>query len=274
MVLKRHGYIRGFTLIELSIVLVVIGLIVGGILVGQSLVAAAEVRAQITQIEKYNSAVNTFRSKFNAIPGDMLVSTAQQFGFTIGTNCSGGQGARDGNGLIDSSGAPYILGQALGETELFWVDLGASGLIDISFTMNGCSTPLGSITGTAINQYMPPAKIGHGASIYVYDNNGTNWYGISTPTQICIGCGGMSSNANISVNQSYRLDAKIDDGAPMTGNVQAIYINGNTTNIVTAPNITTSGGNSWSCYDTTTSTYSITYNNGSGGNCALSFKMQ
>ena len=37
----------GFTLIELSIVLVIIGLIVGGVLVGQNLISAAEVRLQI-----------------------------------------------------------------------------------------------------------------------------------------------------------------------------------------------------------------------------------
>lgn len=42
----------GFTLIELSIVLVIIGLIVGGVLVGRDLIKAAEVRAQVSQIEK------------------------------------------------------------------------------------------------------------------------------------------------------------------------------------------------------------------------------
>ena len=36
----------GFTLIELSIVLVIIGLIVGGVLVGQDLIAAAQTRRQ------------------------------------------------------------------------------------------------------------------------------------------------------------------------------------------------------------------------------------
>jgi hypothetical protein len=44
-------------------VLVVIGLIIGGILVGQDLIKAAEVRATISQIEKYQTAANTFYGK-------------------------------------------------------------------------------------------------------------------------------------------------------------------------------------------------------------------
>jgi prepilin-type N-terminal cleavage/methylation domain-containing protein len=61
----------GFTLIELSIVLVIIGLIVGGVLVGQDLIKAAEIRATISQYEKYNAAMNTFRTKYNGMPGDL-----------------------------------------------------------------------------------------------------------------------------------------------------------------------------------------------------------
>jgi prepilin-type N-terminal cleavage/methylation domain-containing protein len=52
-----HKSATGFTLIEMSIVLVIIGLIVGGVLVGQDLIRAAYIRAQITQIEKFNTAV-------------------------------------------------------------------------------------------------------------------------------------------------------------------------------------------------------------------------
>ena len=52
---------RGFTLVEMSIVLVIIALLVAGVLVGQDMINAAAVRSQIAQIEKYNSAVNTFQ---------------------------------------------------------------------------------------------------------------------------------------------------------------------------------------------------------------------
>src|ERR1700753_450898 len=98
---------QGFTLIELSIVLVIIGLIVGGILVGQDLIKAAEVRAQISQIEKYNSAGNTFRGKFGGIPGDLALSLVNQFGFSPGANCDGTFTQRDGNGLVEGEGATH-----------------------------------------------------------------------------------------------------------------------------------------------------------------------
>jgi prepilin-type N-terminal cleavage/methylation domain-containing protein len=70
---------RGFTLIELSIVLVVLGLIVGGVLVGQSLVNSARGRAQITQIEQFNTAANAFWAKYGYLPGDIPNPVARLF---------------------------------------------------------------------------------------------------------------------------------------------------------------------------------------------------
>ena len=60
-----------FTLIELSIVLVIIGLIVGGVLVGQDLIVAAKNRALLSQVEEIDTAINTFRLKYNGLPGDL-----------------------------------------------------------------------------------------------------------------------------------------------------------------------------------------------------------
>jgi len=122
---------KGFTLIEMSVVLVIIGLIVGGILVGQNLVSAAAVRAQISQIDKYNSAVNTFYSKYQALPGDMPAAVANQFGFGARGQYAG---EGDGNGAIEGlwnnqAGANFGGGQGFGETAMFWVDLSAAGLI-------------------------------------------------------------------------------------------------------------------------------------------------
>src|SRR4051812_46022246 len=116
---------NGFTLIELSIVLVIIGLVIGGILVGQDLVKAATYRAQISQIEKYNAAVNSFQVKYGYLPGDLTGSEASAIGFITR---SGAAGHGDQNGFIESCSSPrnfladgiYAIGC---ETTLFWSDL-------------------------------------------------------------------------------------------------------------------------------------------------------
>src|SRR3954468_21990802 len=91
---------RGFTLIELSIVLVIIGLIVGGVLVGQDLIRAAEIRATVGQYEKYNTAINTFRSKYNGLPGDIVGPGA--FGLYSTSMDGSAAGLGDGNGLVEA----------------------------------------------------------------------------------------------------------------------------------------------------------------------------
>jgi len=69
----------GFTLIELSVVLVIIGLIAGSILLGQSLIHQAQVRAVITQEVQLQTAAATFREKYQSLPGDL--ANASNFGF-------------------------------------------------------------------------------------------------------------------------------------------------------------------------------------------------
>jgi|GEM_PF-1037087 len=97
--LKTIGNDSGFTLIELSIVLVIIGLITGGILLGNDLINAATIRQQISQIEKLRVSTSTFRVKYGYMPGDILSNVATQYGFANG---DGSPGQGDGNGLIES----------------------------------------------------------------------------------------------------------------------------------------------------------------------------
>ena len=61
---------NGFTLVELSIVLVIIGLLIGGLLVGQSLIESAKINAQVQQLSQFDTSVSLFHEKFQALPGD------------------------------------------------------------------------------------------------------------------------------------------------------------------------------------------------------------
>ena len=61
---------RGFTLVELSIVLVIVGLLIGGVLVAQSMISTAQIHSTIKEVGQYQIAVRLYQEKFNALPGD------------------------------------------------------------------------------------------------------------------------------------------------------------------------------------------------------------
>ncbi len=61
---------KGFTLIELAIVLVIIGLLVVSVLQGQELVKQARIRKDLASIQDFRRAIETFRSKYDQLPGD------------------------------------------------------------------------------------------------------------------------------------------------------------------------------------------------------------
>src|SRR5689334_1859021 len=91
----------GFTLIELSIVLVIISLLLGGLLVGRDLIRHAELRAQINQVAMYNAAVYTFRSRFNGIPGDL--PRPNRYGLPAVTCSLGWEMCGNGDGLVEAN---------------------------------------------------------------------------------------------------------------------------------------------------------------------------
>lgn len=279
---ESHKAEEGFTLIELSIVLVIIGLIVGGVLVGQDLIRAAEVRATISQIEKYNTAVNTFRGKYNSLPGDLPSATATAFGFAArGT----APGMGDGNGVVEGSASGAALGyNQSGETLSFWVDLTVGNtasplninLIDGSFTSyTSPSVSAPSISSTTAANYFPAAKLGRSNYIYVYSSNGINYYGIGNVTTTT---GALSNSPSMTVNQAYQMDKKVDDGFPAAGNVTATAGTATTEN-ATPPVVNAAVSDSaTSCYNTsggaTPGQYSNSYNNGNSATCSLSFRFQ
>ncbi len=212
---------KGFTLIELSIVLVIIGLIVGGVLVGQDLIKASEIRATVGQVEKYNAAINTFRTKYNGMPGDLVAATAG--GFQLFQFTAPGVGLGDGNGLIEGGTAEATA--PIGETLAFWRHLSDASLIDGGYGMTGNSLILasnGHATGdvTLINNSLPPAKVGRGNSFVVYNETGFNYYQLAPISGIASNAYTYGS-AGITPIEAYNMDVKIDDGAPNTGVARA-----------------------------------------------------
>jgi prepilin-type N-terminal cleavage/methylation domain-containing protein len=65
----------GFTLVELSIVLIIIGLIVGGVVGGQSLIHSAKISKLISSVKDTQVSIRAFELQYDALPGDMLEAT-------------------------------------------------------------------------------------------------------------------------------------------------------------------------------------------------------
>ncbi len=74
-----------FSLIELSIVLIIIGLLVAGITGGASLIQSAKHRALINELQNYRQAVYTFRVAKGRLPGDL--DEDGYVGYCYGTGC-------------------------------------------------------------------------------------------------------------------------------------------------------------------------------------------
>jgi prepilin-type N-terminal cleavage/methylation domain-containing protein len=132
---------RGFSLVELSIVLVILGLLTGGILAGQSLIRAAELRSVVTEYQRYTTAVQSFRDKYLALPGDMTNAerfwgTAHATDATCITTSSGSVTTCNGDG----DGQVEAVTTRSNETFRFWQHLANAGLIEGSYT--GVAGPL------------------------------------------------------------------------------------------------------------------------------------
>jgi prepilin-type N-terminal cleavage/methylation domain-containing protein len=200
----------GFTLIELSIVLVIIGLIIGGVLAGQDLIKGAELRAAAGQIEKIDTVVNAFRNKYNGLPGD--IASPANFGFDPG---SAGAAGLLGNGVLDPQGAAL-----LEEPALFFDHLASAGLITETLAATTANVTSGGVAAT-MSTYAPISKLGKGISVRAQSFGGTNYYMMDASTAIS-NVGVITPVYGMPPITAFGLDTKLDDGLPITGKVVAV----------------------------------------------------
>ncbi len=277
-------------------------MLVGGVLVGRDLISSAEIRAQISQIQQYQAAVNTFKGKYGYLPGDIKNPDATQLGFQ---NRGVYAGTGDGNGILEGFGAyPPMANQihgyfsGAGENLLFWIDLATAKLIQEGpFPTSFASS---YIIGTNFGDQNHPetfvssAKITHNW-ILTYSEKGINYFSLSGGDYITGTTGVINSstgnyNPGLTVMQAYNIDSKIDDGMPGSGTVFAAYQSKTGNVFVWADGVgagissatlptTAKAGSSTTCADNGNAAgvirqYSVGQNSGLGVNCALSFKFQ
>jgi prepilin-type N-terminal cleavage/methylation domain-containing protein len=221
----------GFTLIELSIVLVIIGLIIGGVLVGRDLIRAAEVRATVAQKEKFDAAVHTFKGKYGYLPGDIFPATAASYGFfQLTATCGGALCDGFGNGRISYSLGTTNTGYNMNEVYAFWRHLGEANLIPGTYgtnASNGINTDGNPQTNpnslASYKLFVPEAPMkGHvwvaGGTVIINNGNGAFAAGPGHAYSL-ENAAARPSSAYMSPVNAYAIDSKIDDGMPTTGTV-------------------------------------------------------
>ena len=223
---------QGFTLIELSIVLVIIGLIVGGIFVGRDLINAAALRGIVKQVEEYETAVNTFRVKYNCLPGDCLNAT-DFWGTAAACNgpgnhitayspltCNG-----NGNGHLVGSMAADIVNtnntSTPWENLTFWQHLVNAGLISGSYVGQFGDFNNGIVPGTNV----PLLRTYPNAIITVSNEENTvsnHWYNnqpIFMTGVYNVGLG-RPNDPYLTPAEALALDMKFDSGHSSTGKIR------------------------------------------------------
>jgi prepilin-type N-terminal cleavage/methylation domain-containing protein len=206
---------KGFTLIEIAIVLVIIGLLLGGVLKGQELITGARVRNLISQQDGIKAAFFGFQDRYRALPGDYAAAGAN---INCGaTPCLDG----NGNGRIDAG-----TGGAIHEEILVWNHLTAAGFLNGSYTMANSGVTVPVQGNNPVNPY----------SVYltlVYDAN----YGQAAPAPPAKH--NLKTGSQVPVEIMAEVDRKIDDGQPYTGGFQfSTYV---PTAAFTAPPISPNG---------------------------------
>ncbi len=210
---------KGFTLVELAIVITIIGMLIGGVLKGEEMIRNAEISSTVADMKALQGAINNYRFKYDALAGDMDHATTSLANCDASTNCTDG----DGNSLLNygnsygegMTGTPTSTSSTR-EKWLFWKHLALSGIIKgIDISDNGTERGL--------------LKNDIGGYFHVGHARGTSNCGIGTNMKKGLwltlssepGAGCTSTTGVFEVKKIASIDKKIDDGMPNSGGFRA-----------------------------------------------------
>ncbi len=174
--------------------LIIIGLVVAGILVGRDMINDAENKKTAKTLESFRTAYYTFRTKYNAVPGDMVAPSI----FWPNIIPQG-----NGNGLIDVWP---------NESALAWLELREAGLVKTDVIPAEPQYARGIV----------PAQ----AAVGIWFNNDyhrplVNKYG-NTISIFAQGIVDADAHTVLKSIDAYQIDKKIDDGYAESGRLYGL----------------------------------------------------
>jgi prepilin-type N-terminal cleavage/methylation domain-containing protein len=216
---------KGFTLVEIAIVLVIIGLLLGGILKGQEMITQAKIKNVIADFSGISAAYHGYVDRYKKIPGDDPCAGGTVTVGNCGTTTGRWTGATAGNGNGIVAGT-YQSATATDESRLWWDHLRRAGFV----SGTGDQQPFNALTG------MIGVQTGNAAA---------------TPAAVLGGFTGIViCSANLPDKIAIAADTQMDDGVPNNGNVRGT--------LQTSPNPDISAATAATAYaETGTNVYTI-----------------
>lgn len=209
---------NGFTLVEISIVMIIIGLLIGGTFGGMKLVENMQVNKTVQDLKAIESAALTFKDTYGRLPGDMPNTAARLANCTVAPCATGGNGDR----VLDAGLGWADAITSASERFTFWHHLQAANLISMSFS---------NTTNMQFGEGQPPTPLDGGYRIGWRNPPGSLWNPAAqgTPmdralvilTPIDAGPAVNMTAAIYPCGRLQQLDAKMDDSLPFTGVIQS-----------------------------------------------------
>lgn len=255
-----------FSLVELSIVLVILGLLTGGILAGQSLIRASELRKITTLHERYKSAVFSFRDKYFEYPGDFSKATQFWSKETVSGCVNASSAPVVATGTCDGNGDGIIQRTSPATSEHFyvWEHLAKAGLVEGGYEYIN-TTPLSE--AQSIGVFLPALGVENASAHIGYYGPGQITVNVHGSTGHYLQFGGAATSTSglmqgiMDPSEAWNIDTKIDDGQPGTGIFAARY-NGSDAAVVAVRCV--------SSFSSATATYNFQY---TAKTCVPHFKL-
>ncbi len=225
---------KGFSLVELSVVLAILGLLAGAVLASKSMIHAGELRSILSEYERYSVAAQTFRDKYTQIPGDL--NNATSFWGKNATYCNGHSGVATTNGTCNGDGDGFLRsnpGDSADTTQemfQFWHQLELAGLISGKYSgiAGPCCFFIASIVGTNV----PASRYPNGAwsvERHPWAEAGDEiTFAVKTDNLFMLGAPINTTQPYgklLTPEDAWNIDSKLDDGKPGYGKILALYWN-------------------------------------------------